>query len=101
MKPLSIFLLSSFVIALALFLFPINLFDGEIVVQHGFKEVVDEAPLSLSYFIGMGYKESEMVDVKSFRLLPMGYVMAFVIIIGIPALISYRIHLGQLKKSEE
>lgn len=97
-KYLPVFFISFLVLAALLFLFPINLFDGEIVYQSGIQHKVIKAPLSLSYFIGMGYEELDMVGVKSFYLLPVGYLMAFLILLGLPAIISYRIQLGRTKK---
>ena len=50
-KPLVIFALSSLLIALPLFLLPLNLFNGEIIYQRALVEQKVAAPLSLSYFI--------------------------------------------------
>lgn len=100
-KLFPVFIVSLLVIAALLFLLPINLFDGEIIYESGLQIVIVKAPLSLSYFIGMGYDESEMVGVKSFHLLPIGYLMAFLILFGLPALVSYRIYLGRLKKNAD
>ncbi|MFA7272549.1 MAG: hypothetical protein WC044_01700 [Crocinitomicaceae bacterium] len=94
-------LLIAFVaIALPLFIFPINLFEGEIVYQIGIQHSVIKAPLSLSYFIGLGYDPADMVNIKSFYLLPFGYAMVAVFLIGIPVLIAYRVHLGKLKNKQ-
>ncbi len=98
MKPISIFLISSISIALVLFLVRINIFDGEIIYVTGIQRFVEQAPISLSYFIGIGYSASDMEGIESFRLLPTGYLMAFVLIIGIPGLIAYRVYLGRSKK---
>ncbi len=97
-KYLPVFFITFFVIAALLFLFPINLFDGEIIVQSGLQEAVVKAPLSLSYFIGMGYDDTDMIGVKSFYLLPVGYLLSFLVLFGLPAIISYRIQLGRMKK---
>lgn len=99
-KYLPVFVVTFLVIAALLFLFPINLFDGEIIYQSGLQESVVKAPLSLSYFIGMGYDEADMVGIKSFHLLPVGYLMAFLILFALPAVISYRIQLGKMKKQQ-
>jgi hypothetical protein len=97
-KLFPVFIVGLLVVSAILFLFPINLFDGEIVYQHGLQEVVVKAPLSLSYFIGIGYDEADMVQVKTFYLQPIGYLMAFLILFGLPALVSYRIYLEKMKK---
>ena len=49
--------------------------------------------LSLSYFIGLGYDESEMVYVKDFYLTTKGIFMAVIFIIGFPALLAFRLYL--------
>ena len=67
-KPLVIFALSSLLIALPLFLLPLNLFNGEIIYQRALVEQKVAAPLSLSYFIGVGYDQKDMVGVKEFYL---------------------------------
>ncbi len=100
MKTGYIFLLSFGILALLLFLFPINLFDGEIVFQKGLQTVTEKAPLSLSYFIGMGFDPADMENIQSFHLLPTGYLMAVIFLIGIPSLIAYRVHLGRTKKNK-
>jgi hypothetical protein len=90
-KPLFIFLLGVILIATPLFLFPINLFNGAIVFENGAQKIVQDAPLSLSYFIGLGYQENEMVGVVDFYLKQEGYILAFCLIIGFPALLAYRL----------
>jgi hypothetical protein len=77
-------------IALPLFLFPINLFQGEIVYQRGLVESVVDAPMSLSYFVGLGYNPEDMIGIKFFHLKPGGYVLAAMLIFGIPWLIAFR-----------
>lgn len=89
-KPLFVFLLSLVIIAFPLFLFPINLFEGEIIYHEGIAENTVPAPLSLSYFIGLGYDEQDMVGVKDFYLKANGYILAILIVIGFPALLAYR-----------
>jgi hypothetical protein len=84
------FLVCFLIITLPLILFPINLFDGEIIYKNG---VIEQAPLSLSYFFGIGYEVSDMTSVASFHLVPKGYFLAIIFTIGLPALIAYRIYL--------
>ncbi|MBI1835964.1 MAG: hypothetical protein HYR91_01735 [Flavobacteriia bacterium] len=79
-------------------MFPINLFDGEIIVKKGLVEEKIQRPLSLSYFIGMGYDSKDMDIIKDFYLLPKGYLTAFLLIFCFPALLSYRIFLGKKEK---
>lgn len=96
-KQLIIFGISMLVIAAILFLVPINLFDGEIVFSINGFERVEKAKLSLSYFIGIGASAEDLKDVKDFYLVPMGYFFAFLIIVCLPALISYRFYLKDTK----
>jgi hypothetical protein len=98
-KPVILFLILAVAIAMPLFLLPLNLFSGEIIWAKGLVETKTEAPLSLSYFIGIGYSEEDMVGIKDFYLLPKGYVLAFLFTLGLPALISYRLTLKKTKKS--
>jgi len=74
-----------------LFLFPINLFKGKVEIEINGKTAIEEAPLSLSYFIGKGYEPSELMDIKNFYLTTEGYLMAFVFLIGIPILFALRL----------
>jgi hypothetical protein len=90
-KPIIIFFLGVILIATPLFLFPINLFNGAIVFENGAQKIVQDAPLSLSYFIGLGYEERDMVGVSDFYLKQEGYILAFCLIIGFPALLAYRL----------
>jgi hypothetical protein len=90
-NPLFIFFIGVILIATPLFLFPINLFNGVIVYESDVQKVVQDAPLSLSYFIGLGYEEQDMVGVSDFYLKKEGYILAFCLIIGFPALLAYRL----------
>ena len=92
-KPLPIFLILSISLATIFFLFPINLFDGEIVYKELHREYIVQTPLSLSYFIGIGFEDAEMEDVQAFYLTTKGWVMAFVYTLGFPALLAYKVHL--------
>lgn len=103
-KYLLIFLICSLVVAAIFFLIPINLFDGEIVLENtnGVALQPIKTKLSLSYFIGIGASAEDLKGVKDFYLLPMGYFFAFLMIFGLPALISYRIYLkNQNKKNKD
>ena len=99
-KPLFVFCLAVIFIAIPLFIFPINFFDGEIIMKNGLSETKMEAPLSLSYFIGFGFNSIDMEGIKDFYLLPKGYLLAFCIILGCPVIVTYRIFLAQKKKKK-
>lgn len=90
-KPALVFFVWMLLISLPLFLFPINLFDGEIVHQIDTLEHIEQAPLSLSYFIGIGYAPEEMHGIKDFYLTSKGYILAVLLIIAFPALLAYRV----------
>ncbi len=96
-KPFLLFILLVSIIALPLCTLPINLFAGEIIEMHGMVVNKIEAPLSLSYFFGMGFNSDDMVNVKNFYLLPSGYITAFALIIGLPGLLAYRVSLSNKK----
>lgn len=90
-KSILIFTLSFILIGFILFLFPLNLFPGEIIeTNNGITRTVS-APLSLSYFIGLGYEENEMNGVVDFYLTKKGYGLAFCLLVGIPLFISLRL----------
>jgi hypothetical protein len=93
-NPLIVFLLAFLVITLPLIIFPINLFDGEIVQSTGMGDVTIQARLSLSYFIGLGYNPADLEGIKDFYLVPKGYMIAFIVLIGIPGLIAYRVYIS-------
>ena len=99
-KPFLIFFIAVLIIAIPLFIFPINLFDGVIIMKNGLPERKIEVPLSLSYFIGFGFNSIDMEGIKDFYLLPKGYLLAFCIILGCPAIVTYRIFLAQKKKKK-
>lgn len=99
-KPIAIFLATVLILGLMFFLFPINLFDGKIVYQEGLKEYTLDAPLSLSYFIGLGYDEADMLGVKSFYLTTKGIIMALIFTLGFPALLAFRVHLRNTKPTK-
>lgn len=94
-RPLVLFLVLSLLLALIFFLLPINIFDGVIVIQDEFGEYIDQRPISLSYFIGLGYDTNDLIDknIKDFYLTIKGLIMAFIFIFGFPALLTYRMHL--------
>jgi len=92
------FFLSFIVIGGVLFLLPINLFSGEIVENSTGTSKTISAPLSLSYFIGVGFQESEMDNIEDFYLTGEGYAMVFCFLFGVPFLIALRVYLHSKKK---
>ena len=97
-KPLILFFGAALLLAAIFFLFPINLFDGVIIEQRGLQEIVHERPLSLSYFIGIGYDSEDMEFIKDFYLTGKGIAMTFIFILGFPALLAYRFYLKEKSK---
>lgn len=63
-------------------------------MMEGLVETKIEAPLSLSYFFGLGYSEEDMIGIKDFYLKPGGYILAFLFTLGFPSLIALRVYLG-------
>ncbi len=96
-RALAIFTITAVVLAILFFTLPINIFDGEIDYKEGIREYTVDAPLSLSYFIGLGFEEGDMQFVQDFRLTTKGWVMAVLFIFGFPALLAYRIYLKAVK----
>ena len=93
-KPINTFLTLFILLFLTFLLLPINIFDGEIIYQKGLVTMTEKRPLSLYFISGLEYSKSELKGIKEFHLLPKGYLMAFLFILGIPALTAYRVNLG-------
>jgi hypothetical protein len=91
-QPFVLFAVLVVLISLPLMVFPINLFPGEIVLDTGAGQSTVAAPLSLAYFLGLGYAQEDMVGVVDFYLLPQGVALAFILTIGVPAVFAYRLH---------
>lgn len=98
LKPWFVFLFSFILIGGTLIVVSPNLFEGEIVYAHNGKKYTLEAPLSLAYFVGIGYQPSEMKEVVAFYLTRRGYMLAFSLLIGFPALLAYRSFLAKKNK---
>lgn len=91
-QPFILFAVLVVLISFPLFVFPINLFPGEIVLDTGVGQSTVAAPLSLAYFLGLGYAQEDMVGVVDFYLLPQGVALAFILTIGVPSVFAYRLH---------
>lgn len=98
LKPWFVFLFSFILIAGLLILVSPNLFEGEIVYAHNGKKYTLEAPLSLAYFIGLGFQEAEMEGVVDFYLTRRGYMLAASLLFGFPTLLAYRSFLAKKNK---
>ncbi|OFZ66698.1 MAG: hypothetical protein A3D92_19810 [Bacteroidetes bacterium RIFCSPHIGHO2_02_FULL_44_7] len=92
-KPWILFFSLSLVLASIFFFFNVAIFDGKIEFDGPDGGFVMDAKLSLSYFIGIGIEPEDMVGVKDFYLTAQGIFMAFVFILGLPALLAYRMRL--------
>lgn len=95
-KPLLIYIGLVLILSAVFFLFRIDLFPGEITT----KDKIYTCDISLSYFIGMGGSKQDFSNIESFRLLPKGYALAIIMILGLPALVAYRVHLKSKKNQE-
>jgi hypothetical protein len=99
-SPWLVFIGLSLIISVILFSLPINLFPGEIVMERGLSTItLKDHNLSLSYFVGMGLNPGDLEGVKSFKLTPWGWALAFCYIFLLPGIIAYRIHMKQKAKS--
>jgi hypothetical protein len=99
-SPWLVFIGLSLIISVILFCLPINLFPGEIVMERGLSTItLKDHNLSLSYFVGMGLNPGDLEGVKSFKLTPWGWALAFCYIFLLPGIIAYRIHMKQKAKS--
>lgn len=82
-----------------MFLFNVSIFDGELVVMQGSKEVALPIKLSLSYFIGIGIHPEDMEGIVGFHLIKSGYLLASCLLIGFPALMAYRSYIAKRESS--
>jgi hypothetical protein len=98
LKPWFVFAFSFILIGGTLILVSPNLFEGEIVYSQNGKKYVLQAPLSLAYFVGLGYEKSEMKGVVDFYLTRRGYMLAFSFLLGFPLLLAYRSFLAKKNK---
>ena len=94
-NPIFVFAFGVILTSVIFFLFPINLFEGEIVFEISMKTWKEKANISLSYFFGIGAEKEqlEQLGVKDFYLLPRGYVLACILILGFPGIWAYRTHI--------
>ena len=99
LKPWFVFTFSLILIGGTLILLSPNLFEGEIVYSQNGKRYVLEAPLSLAYFVGLGYQDSEMEGGVDFYLTRRGYMLAFSLVLGFPLLLAYRSFLAKKNKT--
>jgi hypothetical protein len=93
-NPLAVFALTFVVFAIPLFFFNISIFDGEIMVMQGTKEIGLPIKLSLSYFIGIGINPEDLKDIEGFHLVSKGYFLAACLLIGFPSLMAYRSYIA-------
>ena len=100
-QPIVLFAVLVVLISLPLLVFPINLFPGEIVLDTGVGQSTVAAPLSLAYFLGLGYAQEDMVGVVDFYLLPQGITLAFILTIGIPAVFAFRVYLRKKGRNND
>jgi hypothetical protein len=100
-KPFLVFAIFSGILAAIFFLFPISIFDGEIAVENGLQSFTTDFKLSLSNFIGIGNERLEGRSIVDFYLKPQGYMIAGIMIFGMPGLFAYRMYLKVSNKPED
>lgn len=94
-NPLATFFIAGAIVSTILFIIPINLFDGEVVYRVDGKDLVAQTKMSLSDFTGIWTTEEDLRDVEDFYLTGKGWLMVFLINFCLPALIAYRVWIGQ------
>ena len=94
-NPLAVFVLTFVLFAVPLFFFNISIFDGEIVVMQGTREMALPIKLSLSYFIGVGINAEDLKDIQGSHLVSKGYFLAACLLIGFPSLMAYRSYIAK------
>ncbi|MCH2224352.1 MAG: hypothetical protein MK066_06235 [Crocinitomicaceae bacterium] len=92
-RTLIIYISLVLLLAILFFTIPIALFDGVIEFEDSVQSFMVKTPIPLSYFLGIGTGDMEAAGVKDFYLTMTGYILAFVLILGVPGLISYRYYL--------
>lgn len=100
-KPIVVYFLATIMLSAVFFLIPINIFDGVYTFKVNGITFAAEAKMSLSYFIGIGAVPSDLQDVVSFKLLPMGYLLVFLFLVALPILIAYRVHIANILREKK
>lgn len=100
-KPFIVFTILASILSLVFFLFPINMFDGEIVVDHGLQHFTLEQRISLSNFIGIGTEGFTEQGIVDFYLNVKGIMIACILILGMPALLAYRLYLKVTSNNDD
>lgn len=100
-NPIATFIFVGAIVSTLLFLIPINLFDGEVVYNVNGRVFTAETKMSLSDFTGLWHSEADVKDVEDFYLTGKGWLMVFLINLCLPALIAYRVWIGQKPKHTE
>jgi len=99
-RSLMIFGISAVVVGAIFCIVPIDMFDGEVTWDIAGKEFTRPQQISLSYYFGIGVDSEQLKFVKEFHLTKTGWLIAFIMIFGIPGLLSYRYYLKATEKEE-
>lgn len=97
-KPIVVFFLAAIGLSAIFFLIPLNLFEGVYTFKVNGVEFTEEAKMSLSYFIGIGITPADLKDVVDFKLTSTGYLLVFLFLFCLPALIAYRVHIANTQE---
>ena len=100
-KPIVVYFIATIILSAIFFLIPINIFDGVYTFKVNGITFAAEAKMSLSYFIGIGSAASDLQDVVSFKLVPMGYLLVFLFLVALPILIAYRVHIANNQRENK
>jgi hypothetical protein len=92
-KPFIVFAIGTCIMLCVFFFFRIDIFPGEIIT----KDKIFTCDISLSYFIHKGAPSHYFNGIEKIKLLPKGYLLASILILGFPGLVAYRIYLKKKK----
>ena len=94
MKPLiPVFLLVSIVMVSICSIPQVELFECHFYLKNDVQELNFNSRMSLSYFWGYGYEMDTLNQYDIVELTWKGWLMAFLLIIGTPIIVTYRIAL--------
>lgn len=87
----SLIFLGSFALFAAISCLPaVEMYECQFLLNSDYQTIDENKNLSLSYFLGYGYDMEEMAQFDTIRLTLKGWLMVVLILLGTPALITYR-----------
>lgn len=82
---------------------PIPLFDGVLIYDQNLVHIESEAKIALSYLFQIGLEKELKNSLlpTGVQLKPIGWVVLFIIHVGLPILVGLRIKMGKARKELE